>query len=167
MTPSPLYSKLFSLCEAHCNPPELDTILSIRSTDARHGWGHNRLVSLNPSLQGLMDNEGFKAHLLTTGPYLTATAKVHDIVVDEHQRKASARMSYFLKPTGSDEVVENDLIWTFKFTDDEDIDKVLIRESIEFVDASANFRVGRVAKQIHGELNKDVRGGIAITVIET
>ncbi|KAF5388623.1 hypothetical protein D9757_004781 [Collybiopsis confluens] len=168
MPPSDLYSKLWSLSDTHCNPPDLETILSIRSPDAQHGWGHNHLLHLNPVLKGLMDNEAFKAHLLNSGSYLSALDKLTelDIIVDEHQRKASIRMSYFLQAVGSDEVVENDLIWLLKFTDDEDVDKVLIKESIEFVDSTANFKVTRLAKENKGELNQNVTGGLAITVLE-
>jgi len=71
-------------------------------------------------------------------------------------------MSYFLRPAKSDETVEQDLIWTLKFTDDEDVDKILIKESVEFVDAAASSRIGEIVRGIHGDVREDVRGGITL-----
>ena len=71
-------------------------------------------------------------------------------------------MSYFLRPAKSDETVEQDLIWALKFTDDVDVDKILIKESVEFVDAAASSRIGEIVRGIHGDVKEDVRGGITL-----
>jgi hypothetical protein len=166
MAPSQLYSQLYELAKRH---GEGDDILSIRSPDATHAWGHNRLVSLNPTLQDVMDNEAFAAHLNTTGRLLAGfNHKIHHIIVDEHQRMATIRMSYYLSTITSDEVVENDLIWTLKFTKQGEIkgdpNAVLIKESIEFVDATANARLGALIRDAQVKIGKDVKGGLGIVL---
>nr|CEG04738.1 unnamed protein product [Fusarium clavum]CEG05824.1 unnamed protein product [Fusarium clavum] len=164
MAPSQLYSQLYELARRH---GEGDDILSIRSPDAKHAWGHNRLVSLNPTLQNVMDNEAFATHLKTTGRLLAGfNSKIHEITVDEYQRMATIRMSYYLSTLISDEVVENDLIWTLKFTKQGEVkgdpNGVLIKESIEFVDATANARLGALLRDAQVEIGKDVKGGLGI-----
>jgi len=163
MTPSTLYKKLLELSNIHANPSSLEEILAIRSSDAIHAWGHKYLVSRNPKLGDQMDNENFEAHLKSTGPYLEFNpCEIHAITVDEHQRTSVIHMSYFLRPAKSDETVEQDLIWTLKFTDDEDVDKILIKESVEFIDAAASLRIGEIVRGIHGDVKEDVRGGITL-----
>lgn len=167
MAPSALYTKLLSLSQAHATPKDGAEILSIRAPDARHAWGHNYLISRNPLLGDRMDNDAFKSHLHTSGPYLDSSrTEVHDILIDEHQRKATIHMSYFLTPKGSKETVENDLIWLLKFTDEGEteggVDGVLIKESVEYIDAAASARLGTIIRDLHGELNKDVRGGFTL-----
>ncbi|KAJ4394668.1 hypothetical protein N0V93_003887 [Gnomoniopsis smithogilvyi] len=164
MTQSALYKKLFELSSKHANPASLEEILAIRSPDAIHAWGHNYLVSRNLELGERMDNEAFKAHLMSTGPYLDAAQDsiVHSIVVNEHSHKSVIHMSYLLRPVKSEEVVEQDLIWVLKFTDDQDVDKVLIKEAVEFIDAAASSRMGQIIRSIHGEIGEDVRGGITL-----
>ena len=71
-------------------------------------------------------------------------------------------MSYFLVPAGSEEKVEQDLIWILKFTEGEDVEQVQIKESVEFIDATASARVGSVIRSVHGQLTDDVRGGITL-----
>lgn len=163
MAPSLLYSKLLSLAQAHATPKDGAQILSIRAPDARHAWGHNYLVSRNRLLQDNMDNDAFEAHLDTTGPYIgSSRCKVHDILIDENQRKAVIQMSYFLTPKGSSETVENELVWVLRFTHDEEVNGILIKESVEYIDAAASARLGTIIRQIHGKLNEDVRGGITL-----
>ncbi|KAJ7146129.1 hypothetical protein C8R44DRAFT_756653 [Mycena epipterygia] len=167
MTPSPLYSKLLSLSQAHAVPDDLAHILAIRAPDAIHAWGHNYLLSRNPGLRDRMDNTAFEDHLKTTGPYLDHDrSEIHDIIIDEHKRKSVIHMSYFLTPTGSTETVEQDLIWVLKFTDEGEteggVDGVLIKESVEFIDAAASSRLGTVVRSLHGELKENVRGGITL-----
>jgi hypothetical protein len=62
--------------------------------------------------------------------------------------------------------VENDLIWTLKFTKEGEVkgdpDVVLIKESIEFVDATANGRLGALIRDAQVEMGKDVKGGLGI-----
>ncbi|KAF7373207.1 hypothetical protein MSAN_00529300 [Mycena sanguinolenta] len=150
-----LYAKLLSLSQTFASPPDLHTFLALRSPDARHCWGHNYLVSKNSTSLGSLDNAAFEAHLHSAGKWLDALGgEVTDIMIDEHKRKAVLRMSYFLKAKGSDETVENDLIWVLKFTDEGEVeggvDGILIKESIEFIDAAARARVG-VLGEMHGE----------------
>lgn len=71
-------------------------------------------------------------------------------------------MSYLLRAEGSEEVVEQDLIWTLKFSTDELVDEILITESVEFVDAAASARVAEIVRGIHGNVKDDVRGGLTI-----
>jgi hypothetical protein len=172
--PSPLYTKLLSLSQSHAEAKSFEEIFTIRSPDAIHAWGHNYLVSRNQGLQDRMDNDAFKSHLLTTGPYLddeAGSAATHDILIDERKRKAVIHMSYFLVPKGSEEKVENELIWLLKFTDPDekelkdpsDVDGILIKESVEYIDAAASSRLGTVIRKLNGgKLNKDVRGGITL-----
>ncbi|KAH7102287.1 hypothetical protein BKA62DRAFT_699919 [Auriculariales sp. MPI-PUGE-AT-0066] len=152
MPPSPLYSRLLDISHKHAKPANLDEILAIRAPDAVHAWGHTFLVSRNPKLGERMNNAAFEAHLRSTGPYLESArpVTVHSIAVDEHQRTSSVHMSYFLRPAGSEEVVEQELVWTLKFTEDDDVQKVLIRESVEFIDAAASSRLGEIIRGIHG-----------------
>ena len=123
-----------------------------------------------------MDNTAFAAHLASSGRYITydATggnggAQVHDVVVDEYKRTAIVHMSYYLMAKGSagDEVVENDLIWTLKFTEEAEqevggLEGVRIKESVEFIDASASARLGTLVRATSGEVGSDVRGGITL-----
>ncbi|KAL0067062.1 hypothetical protein AAF712_005849 [Marasmius tenuissimus] len=163
MAPSPLYLKLLSLTKAHALPEDASQIISIRSPDARHGWGHNFLVARNRGLQDYMDNDAFATHMQRSGIYLDfSDAKIHDLVVDEHERKSSTRMSYSLTPKGSKETVEHDLIWMLKFTEDEEVEKVLIKESVEFIDAAAGARMGTLIREHGGELDDDMTGSIVL-----
>ncbi|KAG7097615.1 hypothetical protein E1B28_004949 [Marasmius oreades] len=163
MPPSPLYLKLLSLTKAHAFPKDASQILSIRSPDAHHAWGHNFLVARNRGLQDYMDNDVFATHMKRSGLYLDSSdAKTHDLVVDEHERKSTIRMSYFLTPKGSNETVEHDLIWMLKFTDDEEVEKVLIKESVEFIDAAAGARMGKLIREHVGELEVDMTGSIVL-----
>lgn len=178
--PSALYTKLRELALAHAQPDSVEQILSIRHPRAIHAWGHNHLVQHNPGLQDRMDNAAFAAHLASTGRYITYAPpgeKVHDVIVDEWQRVAVVKMSYYLKAKKADgkedggsegEVVENDLIWTIKFTQDTEqetsgIDGIRIIESVEYIDASASARLGTLVRaETGGEVADDVRGGIVL-----
>ena len=165
MSPSPLYVKLRSLAQIHAIPNDVEQLLSIRYPDAIHAWGHTHLVSRHSTLADRMDNTAFLAHLKSTGPYLDPArggAEVHSITVDEYERRAVVHMSYFLVPAGSEEKVEQDLIWILKFTEGEDVEQVQIKESVEFIDATASARVGSVIRSVHGQLTDDVRGGITL-----
>ncbi|ORY56342.1 uncharacterized protein BCR38DRAFT_490644 [Pseudomassariella vexata] len=124
MIPSPLYTKPHSLSPSFATPTSLFHILSLRSSNARHSWGHNHLVSKNHPLQDSLDNNAaFKAHLKSTGPLLDVLdPKVEYILVDEHQRKATIRTCYYLRSTESEEVTEQDLIWVLAFTDEGDLE---------------------------------------------
>lgn len=117
-----------------------------------------------------MDNAAFARHLQSTGPLLTvASTEVHEILVDEVQRKAMIHMSYYLVPVGeSKEVVENDLIWLLSFTGPGEVqgdpEAVLIKNSVEFVDATASARIGVLIKAAQGPLRDDVRGGVGVVL---
>jgi hypothetical protein len=165
MAPSALYQRMHALASSHAKGEDL---LGIRAPRAIHGWGHNHLVSRNAALQATMDNEAFARHLKNAGPYIDFhDLKIADIVVDEHQRKASVRMSYFLKATGGQEVIEQDLIWMLKFTDEGEVEggdeAVLIKESVEFIDAATGVRLRDMVRERVGEIGEDVTGSIGIT----
>ncbi|RDX56214.1 hypothetical protein OH76DRAFT_605557 [Lentinus brumalis] len=173
-SPSPLYARLHYLAQSHALPRDVDELLTIRHPSATHAWGHNHLVRNNAGLQDRMDNAAFAAHLASSGRYLTSpteNAKVHEITVDEHKRTAVVHMSYYLMAKGSsdDEVVENDLIWLLRFTEEAEqevggVDGVRIKESVEFIDASASARLGTLVRAANGgqEVGGDVRGGITL-----
>jgi hypothetical protein len=83
------------------------------------------------------------------------------------KRKATIHMSYYLVPVGdSNEVVENDLIWLLTFTGSgevqDDPEAVLIKNSIEFIDATASARIGVLIKATQGPLKQGVRGGVGV-----
>ena len=163
MAPSALYNKLLALTTTHATFPSMEAMFAIRAPDAIHAWGHKFLVARNPKLGERMDNTAFKAHLTSTGPYIASgRGEVHSITIDEHQRTSVIHMSYFLQAAGSEETLEQDLIWLLKFTDDEDVDKVLIKESLEFIDAAASSRLSEIIRGVHGEVAEDVRGGITL-----
>ncbi|KAI0727563.1 hypothetical protein C8Q72DRAFT_443411 [Fomitopsis betulina] len=174
--PSHLYNKLQELALAHAQPSSAEEILSIRHPSAVHAWGHNNLVQHNPGLQDRMDNAAFARHLVSSGRYITRAPPgetVHDVTVDERKHVTVVRMSYYLKAKkeedGEDgEVVENDLIWTLKFTREAEqeisgLDGVRIMESVEYIDASASARLGTLVRAENGgEIGDDVRGGIVL-----
>ncbi|KXS09086.1 hypothetical protein M427DRAFT_76008 [Gonapodya prolifera JEL478] len=102
-----------------------------------------------------MTNAQFAAHLASTGRYLTSTSSriIHSIIVDAYARRAVVHMSYFLTPAdslaeGGEQTphdlptVEQDLIWLLVFTAPEEGEEVLIKHSVELIDASARVRVG-------------------------
>ncbi|KAF9633253.1 hypothetical protein BFW01_g4147 [Lasiodiplodia theobromae] len=122
-----------------------------------------------------MDNAGLAAHCASTGRYITSAgtkgAEVHEVTVDEWARRAVVRMSYYFRAKregdddeqGGDEVVENELIWTLKFTEEGEGEEVLIMESVEFIDASASARLGTLVRAVNGGVvGDDVRGGITL-----
>ncbi|EKG11913.1 hypothetical protein MPH_10956 [Macrophomina phaseolina MS6] len=171
---SPLYSALRALALAHAKPDSLDHIMAIRAPHATHAWGHaGYLVARHPKLADVMDNAQFAAHIRSTGRYVAAArpSVVHDVVVDERKRRAVVRMSYFLRVDGGEkseegaEVVEQDLVWVLGFTSGEgerERERVLIEESVEFIDAAASARLGTLVREVYGEVGEDVRGGITL-----
>lgn len=85
---------------------------AIRTADFTHHFGHNTFVSSKPSLQSPQNLEEFLAHLDTMVPKLeTWNTHISEIAVDEAKMMCVVRASYFMKPVGADQAVENDLIW--------------------------------------------------------
>ncbi|KAB2574513.1 hypothetical protein DBV05_g6905 [Lasiodiplodia theobromae] len=176
--PSPLYHRLRTLALAHALPQSTAHLLSLRHPRATHAWGHAHLVRHNAAgLAPVMDNAGLAAHCASTGRYITSAgtkgAEVHEVTVDEWARRAVVRMSYYFRAKregdgdekGGEEVVENELIWTLKFTEEEGEgeEEVLIMESVEFIDASASARLGTLVRAVNGGVvGDDVRGGITL-----
>lgn len=110
-----------------------------------------------------MNNEAFKSHIMTSGIYLdTSSLRVHSIVVDEFQRRSTIHMSYFLKAKGTEEVVEHDLIWSLAFTDQLDVEGVLIKESVEFIDGAFGARMSALVRAAHGNVSDSTRGSITL-----
>lgn len=176
--PSPLYQRLRALALAHALPQSTAHLVSLRHARATHAWGHAHLVRRNAAgLAVVMDNAALAAHCASTGRYITSAgtkgAEVHEVTVDEWARRAVVRMSYYFRAKregdggddelGGDEVVENELIWTLKFTEEGEGDEVLIMESVEFIDASASARLGTLVRAVNGGVvGDDVRGGITL-----
>jgi hypothetical protein len=170
---SDLYKTLHSLAITYLTSGT-KTLLALRSDDATHSWGHNYLVTKNPSLAPITTALGFEAHLQSSGRYFSdGTTQISDIIIDEYRFKASVRMSYFLtikdKTGGAGEEVENDLIWllTFIKTDGEGselhYDGWRVKNGIEFIDAAASGRMGQLAREANGGvLAEDVRGGLGV-----
>ncbi|KAJ1328046.1 hypothetical protein MN608_07382 [Microdochium nivale] len=166
MAPSKLYTHLMHLAKRHADG---DDILSLRHPDAVHGWGHARLVSQHPPLQHRLTNDGLLAHFESTGRLLASCrGETHDIMVDEHQRKATIRMSYHLvtiaPPPGGGEVVENDLIWTLRFSGEDDVADVRIIESVEYIDPTASGRANQLLREAGVEIGDDVVGGLGVVL---
>ncbi|KXJ88598.1 hypothetical protein Micbo1qcDRAFT_166665 [Microdochium bolleyi] len=162
MAPSELYTHLLDLAQRHAAGAD---ILSLRHRDAVHRWGHARLVSQHPCLQHALSNADLLAHFQSTGKLLeSCKGETHDIMVDEHQRKATIWMSYFLVTVASEEVVENDLIWTLRFSDEEKVEDVRIVESVEFIDATASGRANQLLRQAGVEIGEDVMGGLGVVL---
>ena len=165
MSPSDVYNRLLDLAKKHAEPSSPDEVINIRTPDAIHTWGHKYLVSCHPVKLGeQMDNKTFRAHLTGADPYVAAcTTVVHSIIVDEHQRAATIHMSYNLQPVQSDEKVEQDLVWMLKFTDDEAIEKILIKETKEFIDPTAGERFGQIVQEKLGSrVSDNLRGGLSL-----
>jgi hypothetical protein len=180
--PSALYTHLRQLTVHYLTTTSLDTMLSLRTPDSTHSWGHNHLVSLNPALGPLNSNAEFESHLTSTGPYLAGCeTAIKDIMIDEWAMKSTVRMSYFLTPSGpplsqlqekstneaGTETIENDLIWILTFTNPitpDDLDGIRIKDSVEFIDATASARFGQIARRNHGSLNPVAKGGITVVL---
>lgn len=180
--PSPLYAHLHTLASRHAaGGPDL---LTLRHPDAIHRWGHAHARRQHPSLQAELTNDGLKAHFASTGPLLVScTGKVHNIMVDEHQRRATVWMSYFLTTVagkgegdGAREVVENDLIWTLRFSggdgggeggegeEEENLEDIRIVESTEFIDPTASGRANELLRRAGVEIGEDVVGGLGVVL---
>lgn len=117
----------------------IDRIKKIRSSIGfEHSWGHNYLVSTAPPLAAKLDIEGLIKHLCTMLPHLESwDIQITDISIDELQRRAVVRGSYFMRAKGAQETVENDLVWFL--TIEEDGKKV--QKSMEFLDAAGRARL--------------------------
>ncbi|KAH7027974.1 uncharacterized protein B0I36DRAFT_365102 [Microdochium trichocladiopsis] len=172
--PSALYDHLYSLASQHASGRDL---FAIRHSSAIHKWGHAHALSQHPSLRHELTNEGLAAHFKSTGSLLiSCPGKVHSIMVDEHQRLATIWMSYFLttiaeegKAEAHREVVENDLIWTLKFSGEpeERLEEIKIVESVEFIDPTASGRANELLRKAGIEIKADVVGGLGVVLPST
>ncbi|KAF2111084.1 hypothetical protein BDV96DRAFT_582497 [Lophiotrema nucula] len=128
-----------------------ERIRAIRSENRfEHTWGHNYLVSTRPHLSGTHDVDGFIKHVGTMLPKLESwDTDIRDVVVDEFAKRAIVRASYWMKPKGSEEPVENDIVW---FLDMEE-DGKRVKKSVEFVDAAATGRIMEIMMKQAGQVN--------------
>ncbi|KAJ4291707.1 hypothetical protein N0V90_009602 [Kalmusia sp. IMI 367209] len=116
----------------------LNRVRVIRAPSHQHLFGHNYLVSTKPPFQGVHSLEDFMAHLNAMLPSLdTWDTYITDIVVDETRKMCIVRASYFMKPVGVTDAVENDLVWWLWM--DEGGEKV--EKAMEFVDGLATGRI--------------------------
>lgn len=168
--PSELYNHLHALASRHAaGGPDL---LTLRHPSAIHKWGHAHARRQHPSLQPELTNEQLKAHFSSTGALLlSCPGKVHSIMVDEHQRLATIWMSYFLttvaeqgKEEGEREVVENDLIWTLRFSGEDRVEYIKIVESTEFIDPTASGKANELLRKAGVEIAGDVVGGLGVVL---
>lgn len=121
--------------------PNIEGMKSTRSSTYTQRWGHARLISQNLMLQGVIDMEGFLRHLEYLMPNMeSVSSKIHDVLVDEHKRKVTVLMSYFLRPKGAEEAVENDLVWILEIDDSGE----KVQSGIEYMDATAFSRIGEL-----------------------
>ncbi|KAL1592278.1 hypothetical protein SLS60_011355 [Paraconiothyrium brasiliense] len=119
----------------------LERVRAIRSTNFLHSFGHNTLVSANPALQGEFTVDSFLAHVTKMMSKLeTWDMRISDIVVDETRKMCVVRVSYFMKPYGAEQPVENDLIWWLWI--EEGGKRVM--KAVEFVDGVATGRIGEL-----------------------
>ncbi|KAJ4360023.1 uncharacterized protein N0V89_000582 [Didymosphaeria variabile] len=119
----------------------LNRVRAIRSTNFIHSFGHNVLVSTKPALQGELSVDGFLTHVNKMVPKLdTWNARISDIVVDETRKMCVVRVSYFMKPYGAEEPVENDLVWWLWMEEG----GKRVEKAVEFVDGAAMERIGEL-----------------------
>jgi hypothetical protein len=120
---------------------------SVRTSNYYHLFGHNHFVSTAPHLQGEKDLEGFISHVISMMPKLEKyDSNVEDIMVDESKRAVVLRATYYMKPMGAEQAVENDLVWWLWM--DESGKKV--ERSTEFVDAFATMKLGQMLSMVKG-----------------
>lgn len=113
-------------------------VRAIRTTDFTHYFGHNTFVSSKPSFQGPQNLDQFLAHLDIMVPKLdTWITHITDITVDEAKMTCVVRASYFMKPVGADQAVENDLIWWLWMAEE----GTKVRKGMEFIDPTATARI--------------------------
>jgi hypothetical protein len=158
-TASPMYKQLHAtttefvrcLDKDPSQPTRMDhaRIRAVRSeTNFEHSWGHNYLVSTAPHLRGVLDANGFLKHLDTMVPRLESwNTDITDFTIDETQKKAVVRGSYYMLAKGATEPVENDLVWMLWFEDD----GKRVRKSIEFIDGAAS---GKLKESIMANMQK-------------
>jgi hypothetical protein len=107
-------------------------------------WGHEYFISLRPHLNKVLDLDGFMGHLDTMTAMLeSAETEITDITIDQRQRKVVVRATYRLRPKGSKEAGENDIVWILKM--DERGEKV--ESGTEFIDGEAAMRLEQLIKE--------------------
>jgi hypothetical protein len=113
-------------------------IEALCTSDFEHSWGHNYSISLSPRLQGTLSFSQFTKHFEIMLPNLESyEITVTDVTVDEVMRKVVLRISFWMHAKGTEEKVENDLMWVVEM--DEEGKKV--RRSREFIDGVAAGRL--------------------------
>lgn len=113
-------------------------VRAIRTSNHQHSFGHNYLVSTKPPFQGTLNADEFLAHVNGMLPKLdTWDTHITDIVVDETRKMCIVRASYYMKPLGADEPVENDLVWWLWMEDG----GRRVEKAVEFVDAAATVKI--------------------------
>ncbi|KAF2188646.1 hypothetical protein K469DRAFT_565198 [Zopfia rhizophila CBS 207.26] len=113
--------------------------------DFQHSWGHHYFTTTNPTLSNTHDVDGFIAHLNSMLPRLESwDTKISSIIIDEVEKMAVVRVSYFMLVRGANEPVENDLVWFL--TMDEEGRKVI--RSIEFIDAAASSKLREIMRVV-------------------
>ena len=70
-------------------------------------------------------------------------AAINDILIDEQRMAATLQVTYYIRPEGADETIENEMIWCLKF--DEEGKKV--KEGIEYLDVIASRRIKDLAEK--------------------
>ncbi|KAH6643431.1 hypothetical protein BKA67DRAFT_665241 [Truncatella angustata] len=141
------YIEAYSFSGPH-GKPNIRLLTSLMSPEYQHSWGHNHMIRDMPRLQGVLDGEGFAAHLGSMVPHLeSCRAVVHDMIVDAPARKVVVRNSFFMCPRGQGgggedgrETVENDVLWIFGM----DESGSRIESAMEFLDAAATERIGEL-----------------------
>jgi hypothetical protein len=125
-------------------------ILSLRTHNYTHTFGHNYFVSTAPPLQGTHDLDGFIAHITRMTALLESwDSEIRDLCVDEAARSVVVRVGYWMKVKG-EEKVENDLIWWVWM--DEEGRKVV--RSVEFVDAAAGGEIKRGMERVRERMRE-------------
>lgn len=126
-----------------------ERIKAIRSKIGfQHSWGHNYFASTTPTTSGVLDVEGFISHMGTMVPRLASWhTEITDIVIDEARMMAVLRGSYYMLAKGTEEPVENDLVWFLTMKED----GKTVRKSVEFIDAAAGRRLRNIMRDVSSE----------------
>lgn len=118
-----------------------ERVRKIRTSNFAHSFGHNYLISTKPGLQDELSIDAYIDHVKKMLLNLYAwEMHIGDIVVDETKRMCIVRASYFMKPHGADNPVENDLIWWLWM--EEGGEKV--EKAMEFLDGAATGKIGEL-----------------------
>lgn len=135
--PSALYNAIYRTAVLVAQADETDAlppVITRRTPDAVHYWGHRAYVASRAPVLKRMNNDEFLAYIAGHPDVVDKmTSTVHEILVDEVKRSATLCMSFFLHVRGRPQPIEQDMIWLI----DTDETGERITRTVEYVDAVA------------------------------